>query len=85
MATVDQSVGLWCAVEPRGPSVSSLCMQTLAIIEDPTHWQQHAEEARKVADQLDDPIAKRTMLDVARSYEQLAALAEAKLPFQISQ
>jgi hypothetical protein len=60
-------------------------MQTLAIIEDPTHWQQRAEEARKVADQLDDPIAKRTMLDVARSYEQLAALAEAKLPFQISQ
>jgi hypothetical protein len=37
-----------------------------------------------VADQLDDPIANRTMSDIARSYEQLAALAEAKLPFEIA-
>ena len=60
-------------------------MQALSIVDDPTHWRQRAEEAHRVADQLDDPIAKKTMLDVARSYEQLAALAEAKLPFKISQ
>jgi hypothetical protein len=54
-------------------------MKTRSIIDDPTHWRQRAEEARRVADQLDDPIAKKTMLDIARSYEQLAALAAAKL------
>ncbi len=54
-------------------------MHTPPIIDDPEHWRQRAEEARGVAEQLDDPIAKQTMLDIARSYEQMAALAEAKL------
>ena len=57
----------------------SRCMRTLPIINDPTHWRQRAEEARRVADQLDDPIAKETMLAIAQSYEQLAVLAEAKI------
>lgn len=39
------------------------------------------QRKHRVADQLDDPIARKLMLDVARSYQQLAALAEAKLPF----
>jgi hypothetical protein len=43
-----------------------------------------AEEARGVADQLDGPIAKKTMLEIALLYEQLAALVEAKRPFKIS-
>lgn len=54
-------------------------MHTPPIIDDPSHWRQRAEEARSVADQLDDPIAKETMLAIARSYEQMAILAEAKL------
>ena len=29
-------------------------------------------------DQLDDPVSKKTMLDIADAYEQLAALSEAK-------
>jgi hypothetical protein len=28
---------------------------------------------------LDDPVARKTMLDIASSYERLAALAEARL------
>ena len=59
-------------------------MRMPSIIDNPTHWRKRAEEARGVADQLDDPIAKRTMLDIALSYEQLAALAEAKTPFKIA-
>ena len=54
-------------------------MQTPSIIDDPQHWRRRAEEARRVADQLDDPVAKKTMMDIALSYEQLAALAAAKL------
>ena len=48
------------------------------MIDDPGHWRQCAEEARRTADQLDDPADKKTMLDIAEAYEQLATLAEAK-------
>jgi hypothetical protein len=53
-------------------------MKAKSIIDDPAHWRRRAEEARRVADQLDDPIAKKTMLDIALSYEQLATLAKAR-------
>ena len=51
-------------------------MKTPSIRDDPAHWRRRAEEARHIADQLDDPVAKETMRDIARSYEQLATLAE---------
>ena len=53
-------------------------MRTPPMIDDPGHWRQCAEEARRTADQLDDPADKKTMLDIAEAYEQLVALAEAK-------
>ena len=59
-------------------------MSKLSAIDRPTHWRQRAAEARSVADQLADPLAKKTMQDIALSYEQLATLAETKLPFEIS-
>jgi len=59
-------------------------MQTLSMIDDSTHWRRRAEEAHNIADQLDDPIAKKTMMSIALSYEQLAALADAKVPFKIA-
>ena len=49
-----------------------------SLANDPAHWQRRAEEARRLADQLDDPIAKKAMRDIALSYEHLAALAEKK-------
>ena len=49
------------------------------LVGDPSHWQRRAEEARRIADQLDDPIAKQTMREIAISYERLAALARSKL------
>jgi hypothetical protein len=52
---------------------------TASPINDPAYWRQRAEEARRIADQLDDPLAKRTLLEIARSYERLSALTEARL------
>jgi len=54
------------------------------MMNEPTHWRRCAGDAYSAADQLDDPLAKNAMLDIARSYEHLAILAEAKLPFEIA-
>jgi hypothetical protein len=47
-------------------------------IDDPAHWRQLAEEARRMADQLADPETKQMMLGIAASYEELARIAEAR-------
>jgi len=45
-------------------------------IKDPAYWRERAGEARRIAGQLADVVAKQTMLDIARSYEALAKFAE---------
>jgi len=40
---------------------------------DPAHWREMAEECRKVAEQLDD-ASRKTMLEIAQRYEELATL-----------
>jgi hypothetical protein len=40
--------------------------------DDSTHWRQRAQETRKKADKIDDPLAKDTMLAIADACEQLA-------------
>ena len=46
---------------------------------DPAPWRQRAEDARRDADLLTDPIDRDTLIAIANAYEQLAAIAEAKL------
>ncbi len=40
------------------------------------YWRERAEEARAQAEQMPDPTARRTLLDIAENYEQLAEQAE---------
>jgi hypothetical protein len=42
---------------------------SLHSINDPKHWLDRAKEARALAEQIDDPEAKRTMLKNADDYE----------------
>jgi hypothetical protein len=49
---------------------------SLYSINDPKHWLDRAKEARALAEQMDDPEAKRTMLAIADDYERLAKRAE---------
>ena len=43
---------------------------------DPAHWRRRAEEARRHAVGLADPVAQQTLLAIAQAYEQLARNAE---------
>lgn len=43
---------------------------------DPAHWREMAEEARKVAERLDEASSKTLMLEIAEGYERLATLVE---------
>jgi F0F1-type ATP synthase membrane subunit b/b' len=40
------------------------------------HWRERAEEARAQASQMRDESARRTLLDIAENYDQLAEQAE---------
>jgi hypothetical protein len=44
---------------------------------DSDYWRQRAASARAQATQMRDPRAKRTLLEIAHNYEQLAEQAEA--------
>jgi hypothetical protein len=54
-------------------------MGTLPI-DDPDHFRSQAEEARTMAERMIDPEAKRLMIGVAETYEQLARRVEAHQP-----
>ncbi len=55
-----------------------------SFINDPKHWRERAEQARILADQMNDPQSKQAMLRIAADYERLAERAEerAKRPPQ---
>ena len=45
-------------------------------ISDPEEWRIRAAKARAMAERSTEPVAKATMLDVAKAYENLARSAE---------
>ena len=47
-------------------------------INDPAYWRERAVEVRLIANQVTDALAKQTLLDIARSYDGLAALTETR-------
>ena len=52
---------------------------SMALINDPRHWRERAEEARRIAEDMADPDAKRMMLIIAAGYDRLAQHADTRL------
>jgi hypothetical protein len=50
--------------------------------DEPTHWRRRAGDARRDPAQSIDHVTKKILADIADAYDQLAALAEAKLASQ---
>ena len=51
----------------------------MAVLFDPSHWVAKAQEARTIADRMTDAEARRLMLVVADSYEELAQRSRERL------
>jgi hypothetical protein len=49
-----------------------------SIFDDPTRWRERAEEARTIAEQLNEPESSRMLLRIAEDYERLAKHAECR-------
>jgi hypothetical protein len=49
-------------------------------IDTPENWRKRAEETRRLANQLADPVAKQTATEIAEAYEKLAVIAETSDP-----
>ena len=48
------------------------------LIHDAEHWRKRAEEARRLAERMMDLESRGVMLEIAKSYDELAARAETK-------
>ena len=47
-----------------------------ASVTDPQYWIERAKETRELAEQIDDPLAKRALLAIAQGYLIIARRAE---------
>jgi hypothetical protein len=54
-------------------------MSTSEPLNKPAYWQQRAQEAKQWAATLQDPVAQKTVLEIAGMYAQLAEMAKARL------
>jgi hypothetical protein len=55
---------------------------TSRLVNDPAHWRERAAEARRMADQMTDPVTQRVMLGIADDYDRIAERAQRRAMMQ---
>jgi hypothetical protein len=48
----------------------------VVALRDPRQWRLYAERIRSVADSVNDPVRRRSMLDIADKYERVGKFIE---------
>jgi hypothetical protein len=61
----------------RVPSVSRAMSKT-AEVNDPSYWQRRAQDTRRLASQMQDAVTKETLLEIAKTYERIGAIAQSR-------
>jgi hypothetical protein len=56
--------------------------RSIDSIDDPKHWRARAEEARAVAEKINDPASKEAMFRIANNYERTAEYARIRAEVQ---
>jgi hypothetical protein len=51
-------------------------MSKQAEVNDPYYWQQRAQDTRRLASQMQDAIAREALLEIAKTYERIGAIAQ---------
>jgi len=68
------------------PDLQTTCaIVSDSTLDDPKHWQERAEEARSIAEELKDLESKRMLLRIADDYDRLAAHARARMKARAAQ
>jgi hypothetical protein len=76
-------LGRWCSrVQRRLPNDTRIAILVAMsrILHDSEHWIVRAQEARKIADETDNDLVRRSMLKIAEEYELLARRAGTRGP-----
>ena len=55
-------------------------MGEVSDLNDPRHWLERAQQARKTAESINDPAPREAMLRIAEAYEQMAKRVQTR-PF----
>jgi hypothetical protein len=50
------------------------------LLDDVQHWRNRAEQARVLAEQMNDSLAREMMLRIASNYDQIAEQASVPIP-----
>jgi hypothetical protein len=64
------------SVGKKPPEKHKSMEMTKTLFDDPKYWRAHAAQIRAQAEQMDDPDAKRMMLEIAANYDALTKRAE---------
>jgi hypothetical protein len=67
-----------CLGTQRGCRRFLEAMSKTAEVNDPSYWQQRAQDTRRLASQMQDAVTKEVLLEIAKTYERIGAIAQSR-------